>query len=137
MRRGDLSLLAGATLFCGGLFLHSLPASLASAVPDVPSALAGANVGHVNRVADAPEPVPHGSYPLTPAVEFQDAGNGPVNAYLLTMLVLALASFRTSVGWLLMTNTRMRQPACCSVVADRWWLATDPEGPSFLGAFRL
>jgi hypothetical protein len=138
MRRGVLSLLAGLTLLCLGLFLHYLPASPASAVPKVPSALAGAKVGLVNRLADAPEPVPHGSYPLTPAVEFQDAAdNGPVNAYLLTMLVLELASFRASVGWLLMTNTRMHQPACCSVVDDRWWLAAVPEGPSFLGVFRL
>jgi hypothetical protein len=135
--QGGLLLLAGVMLCCLGLFLHSLPASPASAVPGVPSALAGANVGHVDREANAPDPVPHGSYPPTPAVEFQEPDNGPVNAYLLTMLVLALASFGASVGWLLMTNARRRQPACCSVVDDRWWLATVAEGPSFLGVFRL
>jgi hypothetical protein len=126
--------LAGVMICCLGLFLHSLPASPASAVP---SALAGANVGHVNRVANAPDPVPHGSYPFTPALELQDTDNGPVNASLLTMLVLALASFGASVGWLLMTNARRRQPACCSLCDDRWWLATVPEGPSLLGVFRL
>jgi hypothetical protein len=129
--------LAGVMICCLGLFLHSLPASPASAVLGVPSALAGANVGHVNRVANAPDPVPDGSYPLTPAVEFQDTDNGPVNAHLLTMLGLALASFGASVGWLLMTNARRRRPACCSVVDDRWWLATVPEGLSFLEVFRL
>jgi hypothetical protein len=137
MRRGVLSLLAGVALFCLGLFLHSLPASPASAVPGVTSALAGANVGHVNRVANAPDPVPHGSHPLTPALEFQEPDNGPVNAYLLTMLVFALAYFGASVGWLLMTNARRRQTACCSLFDDRWWLATVPEGPTFLGVFRL
>jgi hypothetical protein len=137
MRRGVLFLLAGVTLFCLGLFLHSLPTSPASAVLAVPSAPTGANVGHVNRVGDAPEPAPHGSYPLTPAAEFQDTDIGPVNASLLTMLVLAIATFGAGVGWLLMANTRMRQSACCSVVNDRWWLATVPEGPSFLTVFRL
>jgi hypothetical protein len=137
MRRGVLSLLAGVALFCLGLFLHSLPASSTSAVAHVPSSLAGANVGYVNRAANAPEPVPHGSYPITPAAELQDADNGPVNAYLLTMLVLALAPFGEGVGWLLMTNARRRQPACCYVVDDRWWLVTIPKGPSSLGVFRL
>jgi hypothetical protein len=133
-----LLLLVGIMLCCLGVLL-SLPLSApdVSDVPGVSSALAEANVGHVDRVANAPDPVPHGSYPLTPAVEFQEPDNGPVNAYLLTMLVLALSSFGASVGWLLMTNARRRQPACCSVVDDRWWLATVPEGPSFLGVFRL
>ena len=124
--------MAGVMICCLGLFLHSLPASPASAVP---SALTGANVEHVNRVTNAPDPVPHGSYPLTPAREFQDTDKGPVNASLLTMLVLA--SFGASVGWLLMTNARRRQLACCSLFDDRWWLATVPEGPSLLGVFRL
>jgi hypothetical protein len=130
-----LLLLVGIMLCCLGVLL-SLPLS-ASDVPGVSSALAEANVGHVDRVANAPDPVPHGTYPLTPAVEFQEPDNGPMNAYLLTMLVLALSSFGASVGWLLMTNARRRQPACCSVVDDHWWLATVPEGPSFLGVFRL
>jgi hypothetical protein len=131
--------LAGVMICCLGLFLHFLPVSPASAMPTVPSALAGANVGHVNRVANTPDPVPHGSYPLTltPAVEIQDADIVPVNASLLTMLVLTLASFGASVGWLLMRHARMRQPACCSVDEDRWWSATVPEGPFFLGVFRL
>ena len=129
--------MAGVMICCLGLFLHSLPASPASAVLGVPSALAGANVGHVNRVANAPDPVPDGSYPLTPAVEFQEPDNGPVNAYLLTMLVLALASFGGSVGWLLMTNARRQGDMCCSLVDDRAWLATVHKGPSFLWVFRL
>jgi hypothetical protein len=129
--------LAGVMICCLGLFLHSLPASPASALPGVPSALAGTNVGHVNRVANTPDPVPHGSYPLTPALEFQDTDNGPVNASLLTMLVLALASFGLSLGWLLMTNARRRQPVCCLLFDDRWRLAAAREGPSFLGVFRL
>jgi ABC-type branched-subunit amino acid transport system permease subunit len=130
-----LLLLAGVMLCCLGIFF-SLP-TLTSEEPGVPFAVVGTNVGHVDRVASAPAPLPDGSYPLTPAEVPQETDKLPVNFYLLTMLVLALAYFVASVGWLLMTNARRRQPACCSVVDDRWWLATVPEGPSFLGVFRL
>jgi hypothetical protein len=103
----------------------------------VPSALAGANVGHVDRGANAPAPVPHRSFPLTPAEELQEMDALPVNFYHLTMLVLALAYFGASVGWLLMANARRQAVMCRSVVDDGAWLATVHEGPSFLGVFRL
>jgi hypothetical protein len=126
-----LLLLAGVMICCLGIFL-SLP-TLTSEEPGVPSALAGANVGHVNQVANAPDPVPPGSYPLTPAVEFQDTDNGPVNAYLLTMLVLAIASsFGTSTLWLLTRNPRRR-----GAEEGRRWLVGTHDGPSFLGVFLL
>jgi hypothetical protein len=128
-----LLILAGVLLCCCGLFLHSLP----STTSDAPSALAGVNVGHVNRVANAPDPVSHGSYPFTPALEFQDTDNGPVKASLLTMLVQALAYIGASVGWSLMTNDRRRQAMGCPLFGDRSWLAVAPEASSFLGVFRL
>jgi hypothetical protein len=130
-----LLLLAGVMLCCLGIFL-SLPAPT-SEVAGVPSALAGANVGHMDRAANAPTPLPNGSYPLTPAEELQESDELPVNFYLLTMLVLALTYFGASVGWLLMPNARRQRVMCCSVVDDRVWLAVTPEGPSFLGIFRL
>jgi hypothetical protein len=122
-------------LCCLRIFL-SFPAPT-SEVPGVPSALAGANVGHMDRAANAPAPLPDGSYPLTPAEELQEPDKLPVNFYLLTMLVLMLAYFVANVGWLLMTNVRSRQAMCCSLVDDRPWLAVAYEGPSFLGVFRL
>ena len=122
-------------LCCLGIFL-SLPEP-PSEVPGVSSALAGANVGHVDRGANAPAPLPDGSYPLTPAEVSQEPDELPVNFYLLTMLVLALAYFWASVGWLLQTNARRQGVMCCSLVNDRAWLAAAPEGPSFLGVFRL
>src|SRR5215218_3941064 len=131
-------LLAGAMLLCClGLFL-SLPATTSN-VPGVPSAPAeGNNVGHVDRGGNEPTPpVPDGSYPLTTAEEAQETDKAPVNAYLLTMLVLAVSSLGTSVGWLLMTNARRRGAMCCSGVDDGVWLAVIPENPSFLGVFRL
>ena len=128
-------LLAWVMLCCLGIFL-SLPAPT-SAVPSAPSALAGANVGHVDRGANEPAPLPDGSYPLTPAEEPQEKDELPVNFYLLTMLVLALAFIGASIGWLLMPNTRGQGVMCCSVVNDLVWLAAAREGPSFLRVFRL
>ena len=132
-----LLLLAGIVLCCLGVLL-SLPLTAAdvSDVPGVPSALAGANVGHVDRGAKAPAPLPNGSYPLTPAEEPQQTDSHPVNAYLLTMLVLA-CSFGSSVLRMLLTNAG-RQGAICSWSGDdRAWLAVAHEEPSFLGVFRL
>jgi hypothetical protein len=133
MRRVVL-LLAGVMLLCLGNFL-SLPATTASEVldvPDVSSALAGANVGHVDRGANAPAPLPDGSYLLPPAEEVQETDKLPVNAYLLTMLVLANASFGASVVlWLLTTNAR-RQRAIYSLGVVRASLTTACEEPSFL-----
>ena len=111
--------------------------SLPSTTSDAPSALAGVNVGHVDREVVASTPVPGGSYPLAPPEELQETDKLPVNASLLTMLLLALVYFGACVGWLLMTNARRHGVMCCSLVDDRWWLAVTPEGPSLLGVFRL
>jgi hypothetical protein len=125
-------LLAGIMLCCLVVFLLSL----ALTTSDVPSALAGANVGHVDRGANAPAPLPNGSYPLTLAEELQQTDRLPVNAHLLTMLLLA-CSFGASVLRMVLTNAR-RQGATCSWIGDdRRWLDVAYEEPSFLGVFRL
>jgi hypothetical protein len=129
-----LLLLAAIVLCCLGVLL-SLPLT-ASDVPGVPSALAGANVGHVDRVADPSGPLPNGSYPLAPAGEVQETDRHPANAHLLTMLLLA-CSFGASVLRMLLTHAR-RQGVTCSWIDDnRPWLAVAYEEPSFLGVFRL
>jgi len=133
--QGLVLLLLGVVLCCLGIFL-SLPAST-SEVPGVPSALAEANVGHMDRAANAPAPLPNGSYPLTLAEVPQESDELPVNFYLLTMLVLALAYFVANVGWLLMPNARRQAVMSSSVVNDRAWLAAAPGGSSLLGVFRL
>ena len=128
MRRLVALLLAGLMLSCLGVFL-----SLSATGSDVPSAfVAGADVAHVDRDANAP--LPDGSYLLTPAEEVQKTDKRPVNAELLTILLPA-CSFGASVGWLL-TNARRREAISSSGV-DRPSLVTAPEGPSFLGVFRL
>jgi hypothetical protein len=132
MHRFVLLLLAGVVLFCLGIFLLSLPLS----APHVSSALGGANVEHVERGANAPAPLPDASYPLMPAEEAQQTDSPPVNAYLLTMLLLA-CSFGASVLRMLLINAR-RQGVTCSWIGDnRPWLAVAYEEPSFLGVFRL
>jgi hypothetical protein len=132
MRGAILLLLAGVMLICLGIFL-SLPQSTASEVPEVPAAPAGENGG-------SNAPPPEESYPLGVAGERQKKDELPVNASLLTMLVLAISSFGGSVLWLLATDAR-RQGAIRSFGlegGDRRWLAAAREGPSsFLGVFRL
>jgi hypothetical protein len=136
-----LLLLAEVVLLCClGLFLCLLATT--SDVPAVPSsAPAEENVGHVDLGANDPASplVPDGSYLLTPAEEAQETDKDPVNAYLLTMFVLAVAScLGTSVGWLPMTDACRRGTLVCSGVDDdRGWLAAIPENPSLLGVFLL
>ena len=107
MPRAVLLLLAGVVLSCLGV-LSFLPTT----APEVPSALAVEE-------------------------EVQERDRRPVNAYLLTTLLLGGASFGVSILWLT-TNARRRRGAICSWGFDeRPWLAAAREGPSFLGVFRL
>jgi hypothetical protein len=132
MRRVILLLMAGVMLSCLGSFL-SLPQTTASEVPEVPAAPAGEDGG-------SNAPPPEESYPLRVAGERQKKDELPVNAPLLTMLVLAISSFGGSVLWLLATNAR-RQGSIRSwgfEGGDRRWFAAAREDPSsLLGVFRL
>ena len=129
MYRLVLHLLGGIVLCCLGVLF-----SLQLSAPHVSSAFAGANVGHVQRGADTPVPLPDPSYPLTPAEEVQKTD--PVNAYLLTMLLLA-CSFGASVLRTLLTDARRQGATCPWIDDDRRWLAVAYKEPSFLGVFRL
>jgi hypothetical protein len=138
MNRYVLLLLLAGIMLCCLVVLLSLPLSApdVSDVPGVSSALAGANVGHVDRGGDATATLPSGNYPLTPAEEVQQTDRHPVNAHLLTMLVLA-CSFAASVLRMLLTNARRQGTICSWIGDDRGWLAVAHEDPSFLGVFRL
>ena len=91
---------------------------------------------HVHRGANAPAPLPDASYPLMPAEEAQQTYSPPVNAYLLTMLLLA-CSFGASVLMMLLINARRQGVTCSWSGDDRRWLSVAYEDPSFLGVFRL
>ena len=131
MRRVIL-LMAGVMLFCLGSFL-SLPQTTASEVADVPAAPEGENGG-------SNAPLLEESYALRAAGERQKKDELPVNASLLTRLVLVISSFGGSVLWLLARHA-CRQGAICSwglEGGDRRWLATVRVAPSsLLGVFRL
>jgi hypothetical protein len=129
--RGTVLLWVGVMLACLGVVL-SLPATGS----EVPSALTGADGGRVvANWGNAPQQ-PDDSHPLMPSEEVRETDKAPVNAYLMTMLMLA-CSLGASVLRMLLTNAR-RQGAICSWIGDdRWWLAVAHEDPSFLGVFRL
>jgi hypothetical protein len=127
--RGFVLLLLAAVMLCWIGISLSLPA-IAS---ELPSAIAGVDAAQVNGGANAPPP--EGSYLITTVEEVQERDRHPVNASLLTMLVLTL-SFGACVLWTA-TNGRRRRAACLWGVDDLGWLALAYEGPAFLGVFRL
>ena len=130
MRELILLLLAGVMLCCLG-FLLSLPAT----APESPAAFAGTDATQeLDGGADAP--LPDGSYPITPAEELRETDKHPVNASLLSMLLLSL-SFGASVLWMLTNDRRRRAGSCCWGVEDRRWWGVAYEGSSFLGVFLL
>jgi hypothetical protein len=120
--------LGAAVLLCLGVLLLPLPATGS----EVPSALVMANLPRVDQGANG-HPL-DGTYLIMPAEEAEDADKDPLNASLLTMLLLS-ASFGATVGWLL-TNTQ-RQGAFCSLGVVHPSLVTSLEDKSFLGVFRL
>src|SRR5215207_5146854 len=119
-----------ALLLCLGIFLLPLPASGS----EVPSALAMANLPSLDLATNGNPHPQDGTYLVAPAEETEEADKYPLNAELLTMLLLAL-SFGLSVGWLL-TNAQ-RQGALCSLAGVRSSFATICEDLPFLGVFRL
>jgi len=80
----------------------------------------------------------YGSLPLTPAEEAGETDERPVNASVLTMLVLAGAT-GVSILWLPTTSARRRGAIRPSWGAegDSRWSAGAHDGLSFLGVFLL
>jgi hypothetical protein len=133
MRWGVLSLLVGVTLFCLGILL-----SLLATVFEVSFGAAGEDVGLVDGEALAPLTV-YQSHPLTPAEEARDTDERPVNASVLTMLVVGGACSGVSILWLLTTSAWRRGAIRPSWDAqeDRRWSRGAYDGLSFLGVFVL
>jgi hypothetical protein len=135
MRWGVLFLLAGVTLCCLGILLSLL----ATTVSEVPFGAAGADLGHVHGEALAPL-AEYGSHPLTPADDDGDTDKRPVNASVLTMLVLAGACSGVSIFLWLATTGALKRGAIRSswgAEGDRRWSAGAYDGLSFLGVFLL
>ena len=117
------SLLAMVILLCLGASLCLLPTEL-----EVSAALTPAHSHHSDQGANA-------GYLAVSQEEAEDAGEGPVNADLLSELLLAFC-FGAIVGWLLANGLGQRafrfvgldhRPSIVGALEDR----------SFLGVFRL
>jgi len=125
------SLLAIVSLLCVGTFLSLFPTGL-----EVPAPLIRAHSPHVNQETDVDWHPLDAIYLAVSAEEAEEVDKHPVDADLLTALLLLALSFWASVVWLL-TNGR-GQGAFCSLGIDRrrWFLSALEDRP-FLGVFRL
>jgi hypothetical protein len=121
-------------LFCLGvcLTLLSLPAIGSQ---EGASVLGMANVLPVDQLANGNAPPLDGTY--SPFALAEEAEEDPVNAGLLTKLLLAASFFGASVGWLL-TNAQGQGALCFSSlgVGEVLGRAREEYLP-FLGVFRL
>jgi hypothetical protein len=116
--------LVAAVLLCLAVFVVPLSAT----GPGEPSSLPMANSPSVDQGGANGNGHPlDGTYLfVVSAEEAEDAEKAPINAELLTMLLLAASSFGTREGVLL-----------CSLGVVRPSSATAREDPPFLGVFRL
>jgi hypothetical protein len=119
-----------AFLVCLGVFFLPLPTTGS----EVPSALAMANLSRLDLETNGNGHPLEGTYVAAPAEEAEGADKYPLNAELLTMLLLAF-SFGVTVGWLL--RNAQRQGALRSLTVVRPSFATTCEDLPFLGVFRL
>jgi hypothetical protein len=109
--------------------------SLPSRGSQDPSALGMANVLSVDQAVRVNAPPLDGIY--YPFALAEEADTDPVNAGLLTMLLLAASFFGASVGWLL-SNAQGQGALCfsCLGVGEVLGSAREDSLP-FLGVFRL
>jgi hypothetical protein len=123
-------LVAAALLLCLGPFL-----SWTATGPEVPGTLAKADWAQRDHGANGDEHPLNGTYLVMPAEEAGDSNKGPVNADLLTTLLLAF-SFGVTVGWLL-ANGWGQEAFRPSVITRRPSFVSAREDTPFLGVFRL
>ncbi len=102
--------------------------------PEVLATLTTADWSQVDQGANGDEHPLNGSHLALPGEEAKDGDKGPVNAELLTALLLTL-SFGMPVGWLL-ANGRGQEAFCSLGVASCLSLIPRQNSPS-LGVFRL
>ena len=122
-----------AVLLCLGVLLSSFVVSGSEGS----SALGMANMLRVDQVTNGNSP-PQDGTPLFLAPAQEETDKGPVNAGLLTMLLLAASFFGVSAGWLL-TNARGQSALCSSSVGVVGEVLGSARGEylPFLGVFRL
>jgi hypothetical protein len=133
-----VSVVAAVLLLCLGFSLTLLSLPTTGSQED-PSALGMANVLPVDQGANGNAPPLDGThYPFAPFALAEEAAEDPLNAGLLTMLLLAASFFEASVGWLL-PNAQGQGASCFSslgVIGEVLGSAREDYLP-FLGVFRL
>jgi hypothetical protein len=131
--RRAVPLLAGPMLFCLGILL-SLLATTASEAASAPT---GADARHADGGLSGPL-AEDGSSFLTPADDPRETDKRPVNASLMTKLVLVITSlFGASTLCLLVRNPRRRGAirSCRGAAGVSTRLVGTHDGSSFLGVF--
>jgi len=124
------SLVAASVLLClGALVLWTATG------PEVAASLTMADSSQLDQGANGDEHPLNWSYLAVPAEEAEGSDKGPLNAGLLTALLLAF-SFGMTVGWLL-AYEQGQGVFCSSGITRRTSFVTAREDTPFLGVFRL
>jgi hypothetical protein len=119
-------------LLCIGAFLSLLPTG-----PNVPAVLTKADSSQVSQETNRDQPPLEGSYLAVPPGETEEVDKQPVNADLLSVLLLLALSLGATGVWLLIINGR-GQGALRSLGIDRRrWFVSALEARPFWGVFRL
>lgn len=124
------SLVAAALLLCLATLLF-----WSATGAEVPGTLAKADWTQIGKGANGDELPLNASYLAVPVEEAQDSARGPVNAGLLTALLLACC-FGAMIGWLL-ANGWGQQAFRSSGITGRLSFMTTRKDRPFLGVFRL
>ena len=125
-----VSLVAAAFLLCLAPFLF-----WSATGAEVPGTFAKADWSHMDQWTNGDELPFNGSYLAVLGEEIQDSDKRPVNAGLLTALLLVL-SFGAMIGWLL-ANGRGQEAFRSSGIIGRPSFVCTRKARPFLGVFRL
>jgi hypothetical protein len=125
------SLWAIIILLCVWTFLSLFPTGL-----EVPAALMTAHSPYVNQETNGVWQPLDAMYLAVSAEEAEEVDEHPVNAYLLTALLLLALSFWATVVWLLTNGQGQGAFRSLSIGRRRRFLSA-LEDRSFLGVFRL
>jgi hypothetical protein len=121
-------LAAAAILLCIGVFLPWLGSG-----PEAPGSLTGLHYSQAYQGTNGGGHTPTGNYLAALGDEAKDGDKGPVNAGLLTVL---LVMFWVIVGWLL-SNDPGPGASRSSTIIRRLFFVIAREDSPFLGVFRL
>jgi hypothetical protein len=124
----SVSLAAAAVLLCIGVFLPWLGSG-----PEAPRSLTGLHYSQVDQGTNGGGHTLTRSYPAALGDEAKDGDKGPVNAGLLTAL---LVMFWAIVGWPL-SNDPGPEAFRSSSIIRRLFFVIARENSPFLGVFRL